>query len=437
MSEGPSEELRIELQGQFGYQCARIQPSQGLGVGSYGSVCRATLDELPCAAKLLHATFFGTRDPGAVNFTARFEQECQFLSNLRHPCVVQFLGLVHEPRTLRPILLMEVMDESLTKFLERITNSLPYHVQVNLTQDIALALAYLHSNRIIHRDLSSNNILLLAGRRAKVTDFGMSRMVDINPRITPLTQCPGTPAFMAPEALLSNPRYSDKLDVFSCGVLAIQIVTRRYPTPSESKREVEYLESPTGVIEVPVPERERRTNDINRIATTHPLLPIAFDCIKDKDRLRPSAAQLCDRLIALKGALEYEESIRNNETVARVELEEKEREIESLNEQLEQKEVELQEADQQLAEKEDSIRAKEEEISTNEEQLKEKDQQIETMTREKERKFDMDKWKLERAEHDVCILQELVLKLQRDLLEKNKKLEQQVTMEHSTQEVKG
>jgi len=200
-----SEEIRVDLQGQFGYQSVRIQQSQGLGVGSYGSVCRATLDELPCAAKLLHATFFGTHDPGAAKFTARFEQECQFLSNLKHPCIVQFLGLVREPPTLRPILLMELMDESLTKFVERTAGPLPYHVQVNLIHDTALALAYLHSNHIIHRDLSSNNVLLLVGSRAKVTDFGMSRMVDVNPRMTPLTQCSGTPAFMAPEALLASP----------------------------------------------------------------------------------------------------------------------------------------------------------------------------------------------------------------------------------------
>ena len=88
-------------------------------MGSYGSVCRAMLDQLPCAAKLLHATFFGTHDPGQVNFAALFEQECAFLSNLRYPCIVQFLGLVREPQNLRPIFLMELMDESLTKFLER------------------------------------------------------------------------------------------------------------------------------------------------------------------------------------------------------------------------------------------------------------------------------------------------------------------------------
>ena len=383
-----SEEIRIELQGQFGYQYVRIQQSQDLGVGSYGSVCRATLDELPCAAKLLHATFFGTHDPGAVNFTARFEQECHFLSNLRHPCIVQFLGLVREPRNLRPILLMELMDESLTKFLERTAAPLPYHVQVNLIHDTALALAYLHSNRIIHRDLSSNNVLLLAGSRAKVTDFGMSRMVDVNPRTTPFTQCPGTPAFMAPEALLATPHYSDKLDVFSAGVLAIQVMTHRFPNPCESKREIDYPASPTGVIEVPVPERERRKDDLDRIASTHPLLPIAVRCIRDRERERPSAAQMCESLATLKETPAYTESVQERPGNAaclqqtRASLEEKERENRDLRQQLVQNEQELQDTVQELAEKEDSIQAKDQALRANEQEMRAKNQQLQDKVKE-------------------------------------------------------
>ena len=94
-----------------------------------------------------------------------------------------------------------------------------------------MELAYLHGNNIIHRDLSSNNILLRGGGiQAKVTDFGMSKMVEANPRMTrsKITQCPGTPAFMPPEA---KPSYSDKLDIFSLGVLVVQIITRCFPTP--------------------------------------------------------------------------------------------------------------------------------------------------------------------------------------------------------------
>ena len=154
---------------------------------------------------------------------------------------------------------MELMEESLTGFLERATASLPYHLQVNLAHDIALALAYLHGNNIIHRDLSSNNILLRGGGiQAKVTDFGMSKLVEANPRMTrsKITQCPGTPAFMPPEALRAKPSYSDKLDIFSLGVLVVQIITRCFPTPTDAERVLEDDSSPTGEKIIPVPELE-------------------------------------------------------------------------------------------------------------------------------------------------------------------------------------
>ncbi len=121
---------------------------------------------------------------------------------------------------------MELMDESLTHFLESSLEALPYYTQVNLSYDIAQALAFLHSNGIIHRDLSSNNILLLASTRAKITNFGMSKFIDLNTtRLASMTTCPGTPAFMSPEALNEPPVCTEKLDNFSFGVLLVQITT--------------------------------------------------------------------------------------------------------------------------------------------------------------------------------------------------------------------
>lgn len=109
-------------------------------------------------------------------------------------------------------------------FLEQSEALLPHHVQVNINYDIAQALVFLHNNQIIHRDLSSNNVLLIGdGVRAKVVDFGMSKL---NPEMARLTMCPGTKAYMPPEALLDLPVYTDKLDCFQAGVLMIQIVTR-------------------------------------------------------------------------------------------------------------------------------------------------------------------------------------------------------------------
>ena len=330
-------DVSIDLHGEFGYQKVHVHTSKVLGTGSYGSVVRATLDHLPCAAKILHTIFFRSDDPGAADFAARFDQECRILRDLKHPCIVQFLGVVQDPGNRRPILLMELMEESLTGFLERSPAPLPYHVQVNITHDIALALAYLHANNILHRDLSSNNILLNAGSQAKVTDFGMSKMVEANPRMTrsKITQCPGTPVFMPPEALRQKPRYSDKLDTFSAGVLIIQIITRTFPAPTDAEIVMEDPSSPTGEKIIPVLELVRRKKDIDKVPSDHSLLPIARHCIKDRDKERPTAAQLCRSLEQLKAAQAYEKSVTDNQET-RASLDRQAAKIAQLQEQMRQ-----------------------------------------------------------------------------------------------------
>ena len=78
-------------QGHFGYRIVRIIKTSSLGVGSYGAVYRALYDELPCAANVIHPTLFETHDPGARKIMERFEQECQFLSDVRHPNITQYV----------------------------------------------------------------------------------------------------------------------------------------------------------------------------------------------------------------------------------------------------------------------------------------------------------------------------------------------------------
>ena len=304
-------EREKELRKTFGYKKALVKPSDVLGTGSYGNVVKAKLDDLPCAAKILHHTFFTSNDPHVTDFIRRFKQECRILRHLRHPCIVQFLGVLEDPRprsNRRPILLMELMEDSLTHFLESRQRALPYHIQVNIIYDITLALDYLHANGVQHRDLSSNNILLTAGTRAKLTDFGMSKMVDINPRMSrnkiSQTTCPGTLAYMPPETLLGKPVYSSKIDIFSTGVLMIQIITRKFPSPSDSHNAVEDPKYKKKIF-VPVPECERRASDLRRVFMTHPLRSIALECIKDEEADRPKATILCQQLAKLKASPEF------------------------------------------------------------------------------------------------------------------------------------
>ena len=218
----------------FRYGSCHINKSQPLGHGSYGAVYKAKCDQLPCAAKVLHPTFLDPNDPndpGAGKIMQRFQQECFILGNIRHPNIVQYLGMTRDPESRLPVLLMELLDENLTKMLEHSQRSLAYYVQVDICHDIASAVSYLHSNDLIHRDLSSNNVLIIAKRRAKVTDFGISKLAGAAPSMTPLTMCPGTQAYMPPEALDEPPVYTKKLDCFSEGVIMIQVCTRLWPEP--------------------------------------------------------------------------------------------------------------------------------------------------------------------------------------------------------------
>ena len=299
------------IQGQFGYRNIQLIKTAALGTGSYGAVYKAVCDDLTCAGKILHPTLFQSNDPGATTVMRRFQQECSFLSAIRHPNIVQYLGSYQDPETRLPVLLMELMDDSLTRFLEQFQESLPYHTQVNICHDIALALAYLHSNDIIHRDLSSNNVLLIgAGNRAKVTDFGMAKLFNINrTTMTPLTMCPGTLAYMSPEALDDPPVYTSKLDTFSFGVLVIQIITQQFPNPGPRMKKVRDPRFPIGV-QVPVPDTERRKLHIDLINPTHPLRPIAIDCLSYSEEDRPSAQDLCHCLAALKESPLYCDSVQ-------------------------------------------------------------------------------------------------------------------------------
>ena len=279
-----------------------VHTAQVLGSGVYDNVVKAMLDNNPCAAKILHRLIVDSQDPGLVDFISRFEQECQILRDLKHPNIVQFLGVVQDPTTNKPILLMELMKDSLTHFLESSVTDISYHVQVNISHDIALAVAHLHKNGILHRDLSSNNILLNASLHVKVTDFGMSKIAASNPSMTRsrVTQYPGTLVYMPPEALRPQPRYSDKIDTFSIGVLILQIVTRKFPSPTAASTTREYPTSAWGEIDVPIPEVERRKSDVDQVQAYSGFLPVIRDCLKDKSKDRPTASQLCHCLGQLK-----------------------------------------------------------------------------------------------------------------------------------------
>ena len=159
---------------------------------------------------------------------------------------------------------------------------------MNISHDIALAVAHLHRNGILHRDLSSNNILLSVSHQAKVTDFGMSRIADLEPSMSQSLRKLG---YMSPEALCPHPRYSEKVDIFSVGVLLLQIATRN-PNPAYSAR-ISTMTDPNVLNPKVKSEFESRKADIDKVPLSHGLLPVILECLKDTSEERPAAPQLC------------------------------------------------------------------------------------------------------------------------------------------------
>ena len=281
--------------------------------------------------------------------------------------------MTRDPESRLPVLLMELLDESLTKMLEHSQQSLAYHVQVDICHDIALAVAYLHSSDIIHRDLSSNNVLMITGRRAKVTDFGMSKLAGAAPSMTPLTMCPGTLAYMPPEALREPPRYTKKLDCFSEGVIMIQVCTRLWPEPGPRTERKLDPTSPTGEVEVPVLETERRKNHVDMISHDHPLVPIANHCLHYQERSRPSSEELCQRLAGLKESREFRESKQNYIN----EIQAKDNQLVSQAQQLQEKDTLLQQRADEIASQTQQLHDKETQIASRDRQLGQLNQQLE------------------------------------------------------------
>ena len=283
-----------------------------IGRGTYGIVYKARrdADKFPCAAKVLNQALIDPVNPNQTETTIRrIKEECAFLESLKHTNVVHYLGVTRSrDREMRAaVLLMELLPDAeslttmLTWFCENYNEPLPYFIELNICCDIASAVDYLHSKNVIIRNLSSNNVLVIAKTRAKVADFGMCRINDaIN------TARSGTTAYMPPEALEENPVYTPKLDCFSEGVLMIQVCIRKMPDPGNR---INMGKASSATL---IPECERRRGHISQIQDRDNLLSIIKDCLKDRADDRPTSSEIHERLATLKTTREYRNSLESD-----------------------------------------------------------------------------------------------------------------------------
>ena len=200
-----------------------------LGVGSYGSVEEVEVSGVVCAGKKIHESLIERGNFGAENIVSKYVEECQLMSDLRHPHLVQFLGVCFLANSTLPVLVMERLLTSLDDLLEH-NPDIPLSLKRSILADVASGLVYLHSHSppVIHRDLSAKNVLLNSAMVAKITDLGNARIVNLQPDqlARTLTRIPGTMVYMPPEAFEDTSKYGPSLDSFSFGHLSLFTITQ-------------------------------------------------------------------------------------------------------------------------------------------------------------------------------------------------------------------
>ncbi|KAF0682984.1 Aste57867_24927 [Aphanomyces stellatus] len=196
---------------------------QPLAAGAYGEVLLATFQGTPVAVKrlLLHKSQH-------ADDVAKFIFEIKLLAaSVDCPYIVAFVG-ASWTRPADIMLVMEWMDAGdLRQCLAHMSSTeLPWSVKTRVAHDVVHALVYLHSMKLLHRDLKSRNVLLNTAMAAKVTDFGVAkeRMDDVES----LTVGVGTYRWMAPEVLVDG-HYDTSADMYSFGVVLAELSTHRMP----------------------------------------------------------------------------------------------------------------------------------------------------------------------------------------------------------------
>ena len=215
------------------------------------------------------------------------------------------MGVYYTERSDLPIMVMELMDTSLTSFIENNQSKIAVETKLSILHDVSLGLSHLHARRpaVIHRDLSSNNVLLSKGHLVvKISDLGTAKMIRADSKQTKnrLTTAPGTLHFMPPEALdEEDPVYGTPVDVFSFGGISLHLFSEKWPTPSGHKKR-----DPTTKKMISLSEVERRQRYLDAMAVEGAALKeMVMRCLDDDPDQRPPIQKVSQMIKSVKVAM--------------------------------------------------------------------------------------------------------------------------------------
>ncbi|THG01255.1 hypothetical protein TEA_008051 [Camellia sinensis var. sinensis] len=269
-----------------------------IGTGGYGSVYRVQLlSGKVVALKKLHR--FEAEEP---TFDKSFRNEVQMLTNIRHRNIVKLYGFCLHNRCM--FLVFEYMERGSLFCALRIeveAIELGWSQRVNIVKSIAHALSYLHHDcnpPIVHRDISTNNILLNSEMEASIGDFGTARL--LYPNSSNQTIIAGTYGYIAPE-LAYTMVMTEKCDVYSFGVVALEIIMGRHPGELLSSLALSSTQNLmlTDILDSRIPHLTNPMVVRNIVL----VVIVAFACMHSKPRSRPTMLCVSQELLVCKKTL--------------------------------------------------------------------------------------------------------------------------------------
>ncbi|KAB2064446.1 hypothetical protein ES319_A09G019700v1 [Gossypium barbadense] len=271
-----------------------------IGTGGYGSVYRAVLPSGKVVAlKKLHR--LEAEQPA---YDTSFRNEIKFLTEIRHKNIVKLHGFCLHNRCM--FLIYEYMEKGSLFYALSIDEEaveLDWTKRVNIVKGVAHALSYMHHDcnpPIVHRDISSNNILLNSELEAVIADFGTARLLD--PDSSNRTVIVGTYGYIAPELAYSLV-VTEKCDVYSFGVLALEILMGKHPgellsTLSSSSSCVQnFMLNEILDPRLSTPRSQKMAGDIAFIAV------IAFACLRPRPKARPTMKLVSQEFLHIKSPI--------------------------------------------------------------------------------------------------------------------------------------
>jgi eukaryotic-like serine/threonine-protein kinase len=205
----------------------RYEVQELVGHGGMSSVYKArdALLERNVALKILHDQYSADDD-----FVERFKREARSVAQLQHPNIVTVIDRGEEDG--RQYIVFEYIDGENLKELVVRKGRLDVREALEIALEVARGLAFAHQHGLVHRDVKPQNVLLNGDGKAKVTDFGIARTVDVD-GMTQTGTVLGTSNYIAPEQA-SGQRVDAHSDVYALGVVLYELLAGDVPFPGES-----------------------------------------------------------------------------------------------------------------------------------------------------------------------------------------------------------